>query len=192
MCVQSKGAIFEAFDESAGIVLQRRCPGRAVGGRLHAPSWHTPIHVQNLGPRASYHPDHPPPSDRAHRAAAGHSQPASCLQRRSARRRRLCSKHQENIRWPTSSYSFSPAAAASDLLPVSPRPHTLLGSRPLLSSVKMSLSLIDSVSADQQNALKVVRASKPRMRKSSKVTLVCFPPLCLKRPVCFCGTALLF
>lgn len=33
----------------------------------------------------------------------------------------------------------------------------------------MSESLIHSVSADQQNALKVVRASKPRTRKSSKV-----------------------
>lgn len=38
-----------------------------------------------------------------------------------------------------------------------------------LSNIKMSISLIDSVSADQQNALKVVRASKPRVRKSSKV-----------------------
>lgn len=33
----------------------------------------------------------------------------------------------------------------------------------------MSESLIHSVSADQQNALRVVRASKPRTRKSSKV-----------------------
>lgn len=35
--------------------------------------------------------------------------------------------------------------------------------------MKMSVSLVDCVSADQQNALKVVRASKPRTRKSSKV-----------------------
>lgn len=40
--------------------------------------------------------------------------------------------------------------------------------------MKMSVSLVDCVSADQQNALKVVRASKPRMRKSSKVN----SPLC--------------
>lgn len=38
-----------------------------------------------------------------------------------------------------------------------------------LSHWMMSSSLIDCVSADQQNALKVVRASKPRLRKSSKV-----------------------
>lgn len=38
-----------------------------------------------------------------------------------------------------------------------------------MPNIKMSISLIDSVSADQQNALKVVRASKPRPRKSSKV-----------------------
>lgn len=37
----------------------------------------------------------------------------------------------------------------------------------------MSVSLVDCVSADQQNTLKVVRASKPRTRKSSKVN----PPL---------------
>lgn len=47
-----------------------------------------------------------------------------------------------------------------------------VGFRPVLPDLKMSVSLIDSVSADQQNALKVVRASKPRTRKSSKVTFL--------------------
>lgn len=103
MCVQSKGAIFEAFDESTGIVLQRRCPGRPVGARLHAWSWHTPIHVENLGPCVSYQPDHPLPSDRAHRAAAGHSQPAAACRDAAAHRRWLCSEHPENIQ----SLSFS-------------------------------------------------------------------------------------
>lgn len=42
-----------------------------------------------------------------------------------------------------------------------------------MPNIKMSISLIDSVSADQQNALKVVRASKPKPRKSSKV-MFCF------------------
>lgn len=46
--------------------------------------------------------------------------------------------------------------------------------RSVVGNIKMPLSLIDFVSADQQNALKVVRASKPRTRKSSKVIVLSF------------------
>lgn len=139
-------------------------------------------------PRVSYQPDHPLPSDRDCRATAGHSQPAETH----AYCRWLRTKHPQLVQsWGRGGYLFIPywqkfpksracmSKLCSTLVLSKPtgvffrfcllKASTVVF-RPLLSTM-MSFSCVDSLSADQQNTLKVVRASKPRTRKSSKVTL---------------------
>lgn len=146
-------------------------------------------------PRVSYQSDHPLQSDRHRQAAAGHSQPAAACRDAAANCCRLYTKTPSTssaarslggggrrrifiqsvvTEIPNVAHQSEQEAWDDCLSPAQARGSNSAGFGLALSDVIMSLTLIDFVSADQQNALKVVRASKPRTRKSSKVTNLFF------------------
>lgn len=171
------------------LVLQCYCTSSSVGGCLRAQSG---IHPFMWKPCVSYQSSHPLLCDRLS-GCRGTLPVCSCLQRRSTKHPRLVKSLSP---WGEDIYSFlrkfpmlhkhgrtcktfylhcwATFQNSSLLTAVVKKTLKPFGVEPVLSNVIMSLSFIDCVSADQQNPLKVVRASKPRTRKSSKVIVLSF------------------
>lgn len=168
------------FDGSVGIVLQRYCKTGSVGRRAgldqaytHScgscpplikgtiPCW--AIGILGLQPA--------PPSPQSRRC---NLQPAACNTPSAGGAARCWSGSLEvKDRARRHRFQLSSLRAGAVSIRACPKVQTV-GFGPPLMHVNMSVSLIHSVSADQQNALKVVRASKPRTRKSSKVMYCCY------------------